>query len=90
MRYLKHLFDRMMNVDHVNSRFVFLFNGSITGLAVLMLSIAFIAAKDKSGYPTMVMAVSGGGLGAAVGRFMTKKANTPPTEDGTNGSTGNP
>lgn len=71
--YAKAWFERSMTESDINSRLIFLVHGLGSTLATLILVIAFIYAKDKESYPFMVGAVAGGSLGAAAGRYMTKK-----------------
>ena len=66
-------FNRAMTEPDINSRLVFLVSGIGSIFAVLGLSIAFVFAKDKTGYDYMVMAVSGGAVGHGVSRYLTKK-----------------
>jgi hypothetical protein len=73
MRYLKLLFERCLAEDSTNSRLMFFAHGLVTALGTIILVIAFIFAKDKTGYDYMVMALGGSGGVAAVGRYMTKK-----------------
>lgn len=71
----------------INSRFIFLIHGVGSVLSTLILTVAFVYAKDKEAYPFMVGAVAGGSVGAAAGRWMTKKGGgdadtkTPKVED---------
>lgn len=78
---LKKLFLNCMNLASWNSRFIFFIHGIGSGLLIVMLTIAFIFAKDKDNYPSMVLAVSGTGGLAAVGRYLTKKGDPASTGD---------
>ena len=71
--YVKTWFERAMTEPDINSRLVFFLHGVGSVVATLVLTIAFIYAKDNESYPFMVGAVAGGSLGAAAGRYMTKK-----------------
>jgi VIT1/CCC1 family predicted Fe2+/Mn2+ transporter len=71
--YVRNWFERAMLEPDVNSRLVFLAHGISTIIATLILTVAFVYAKDKEVYPYMVAAVAGGSVGAAAGRWMTKK-----------------
>lgn len=66
-------FTRAMTEPDINSRLVFLTSGLGSILAILILVIAFVVVKDKTGYDYMVMAVSGGAVGHGVSRYLTKK-----------------
>lgn len=78
---LKQLWLKMLHTPEVNSRVVFLAHTSIAVLGTAALVIAFIFARDKSGYDSMVLALNGGaGVGGAVGRYLTKKGT--PEEEG--------
>jgi hypothetical protein len=76
--YVKTWFQKAMETPDVNSRLVFLAHGLGSTLCLLILTIAFVAAKQKESYPAMVLAVSGGSGVAAVGRFLTKKGSSSP------------
>lgn len=66
-------FNRAMTEPDINSRFVFLLSGIGSAVATLTLVVAFIVAKDKTGYDYMVMAVGGGAVGHGINRYLTKK-----------------
>lgn len=63
----------LLEVTDTNSRFIFLVHGVMATLSMLFLSVVFVFAKDKSGYPEMVLALGGSGGVAAVGRMLTKR-----------------
>lgn len=70
--------DEVMNKDGVNSRLVFFLHGVSTAIGILLVTIGFLFAKEKSGeYTLMISALGGGGVGAAIGRFFTKKGDGP-------------
>lgn len=72
-KWIRDLFEKCMTLPDYNSRLVFLTSGVGSMLCVLALVIAFIFAKDKTGYDMMVLAVSGGAVGHGVSRYLTKK-----------------
>lgn len=69
------LFNRCLVEEGVNSRLMFFLHGIIASVGTLVLVVAFIFAKDKTGYDYMVLALGGSGGIAAVGRYMTKKGS---------------
>ena len=71
--FFTYWFNKAMTEPDVNSRLVFFLHGIGSAVATLILTIAFIYAENKESYPYMVGAVAGGSLGAAAGRYMTKK-----------------
>jgi hypothetical protein len=73
MKVLRILFDRAMTDESFNSRLMFFLHGAVTSFGILVLTIAFVFAKNKEGYDMMVLALGGSGLAGAAGRFMTKK-----------------
>ena len=88
--YLRSIINKVytdcITVDSANSRLAFLVGSLGSTLALLALTVGFLVTKDRSAYPTMVAAISGGGLGHAVGRFFTKKGDAtksdPASPDG--------
>lgn len=68
-------FERAMTWQDVNSRLVFLAHGLVSVLGLVILIVGFVLSKEKGGYPAMVMAVSGGGGLAAIGRAATNLAS---------------
>lgn len=63
----------LLQQKDANSRFIFLLHGVAITAGTVALVVAFICAKDKASYPSMVLALGGSGVGAAAGRFMSKK-----------------
>jgi len=75
-QHVKRFLRYLLETPDVNSRFVFLMHSAALCLCTIALCIAFIAAKNKEPYPTMVLALSGGGTAAAaLGRGITKAGN---------------
>ena len=71
---LRHLWRTMLYTTDVNSRVIFLAHSAVAVFGTAALVVAFICAKDKTGYDTMILALNGGaGVGGAVGRYLTKK-----------------
>jgi hypothetical protein len=71
----------LLNQAQANSRFIFLIHGVAVTLGTAALVVAFICAKDKASYPSMVAALGSSGGVAALGRWATKKtatADAPP------------
>jgi hypothetical protein len=71
----------LLQQKDANSRFIFLLHGVAITAGTLALVTAFICAKDKASYPSMVMALGGSGGIGALGRWATKKtsaADAPP------------
>lgn len=73
LQYVRTWFERAMTEADINSRLVFFLHGVGSTVAMIALTIAFIVAKNKESYPYMVGAVGGGAVGAAAGRYLTKK-----------------
>ena len=71
--YIKHWLERAMVEPDINSRFIFLFHGVTATICVVILTVAFIVAKNKDGYAIMAGTVGGSGVAAAAGRYLTKK-----------------
>ena len=71
--WLVQWFGRAMTEPDINSRLMFMLGGVVSSLSILILVIAFVCAKDKTGYDYMVIAVSGGAVGHGVSRYLTKK-----------------
>jgi hypothetical protein len=85
LAYAKHWFERAMVEPDINSRLVFLLSTGVSSLAILILTIAFICAKNPSdNYPYLAGAVGGAAVGHGFSRYLTKRdggdANTPPKE----------
>lgn len=66
----------LLEQKDANSRFVFLAHGVGVTLGTVALVAAFICAKDKASYPSMVAALGSSGGIAALGRWATKKTST--------------
>jgi hypothetical protein len=66
---------KMLHSPDVNSRVIYLAHSGVSVVGTLILVIAFIVAKDKTGYDTMVLALNGGAVGGAIGRYLSKKGN---------------
>lgn len=69
---MKDFIKMLLTQPDTNSRFIYLVHGVASSVAVIVLSVAFLFAKDRTGFPVMVTAAAGGGVGASVGRMMTK------------------
>jgi hypothetical protein len=80
--YCKAIFERCLVEPDVNSRLVFLLSGVGTIVALGIVTVAFVFAKNKDAYPSMILALSGGAVGHSIGRYFTKKNSTAPTSDG--------
>lgn len=76
--YGKLWFEKALKEPDVNSRLVFLLHGVVSALAILVLSIAFIFAKQKDSYQYMILALGGTTTGSAIGRYFTKKDGGDP------------
>ena len=76
-RGLADLWQKMLHTSDVNSRVVFLAHTGTAVFGTIALVIAFIVAKDKTGYDSMILALNGAsGVGGAVGRYITKKGGS--------------
>jgi hypothetical protein len=75
MKATSELWRKMLHTPDVNSRVVFLAHTAVAVLGTVVLVIAFIFAKDKTGYDSMILSLNGGAglMGGAVGRYLTKK-----------------
>lgn len=71
--YCKTWFEKAMTEPDVNSRLVFFLHGIVVAVGLLVLTVAFIFAKAKEGYPYMVGTLGGSAAATAAGRWMTKK-----------------
>ena len=81
-KFIKELFERCLAEADVNSRLIFLLHGIAAAVSLIALTIAFIVALHKEGYPSMVASVGGSGAAAAVGRYFTKKNGGDDDHDG--------
>jgi hypothetical protein len=73
--WLGEVFTKIMYAPGVNSRLIFLAHSMVSVIGVLILTVAFVCVKDKTGYEGMVLALSGNGGAAAIGRYFTKKGD---------------
>lgn len=71
-QFFKEQFTNCMTLPEYNSRLVYLVTTLTLCATTVVLSIAFIFAKDKAVYPSMVMAVGGSGIASGVSKFMQK------------------
>jgi hypothetical protein len=74
----KYWFNRALTEPDINSRLVFLLHGGVSALGTLVLSIAFIFAKQQEHYEHMILALGGSTAGSAIGRYFTKKNGGDP------------
>ena len=75
------MFSRTQGVPR---RYEYLVHNVITGTCIFILVIAFIRAKDRTGYADMLLALGGTHAVSSVGRFFTKKNsdnNTAQSDD---------
>lgn len=66
----------LLETPDTNSRFVFLLHGVAASVGLVVLVVAFTLSPTKGEYPSMVMALSGGGAAAAIGRAATNYASS--------------
>lgn len=73
LAWLEQQWAKMLHSPDVNSRVIYLAHSGVSVVGTLILVIAFIFAKDKTGYDTMILALNGGAVGGAIGRYLSKK-----------------
>src|SRR5258708_28255861 len=79
----RYWFNRAMTEPDITSRLVFLLHGGVTALSILFVTVAFICVtafttKSAEHYEHYLLALTGSGAGAAVGRYFTKKNGGDP------------
>jgi hypothetical protein len=73
-QFLKEQYTNCMTIPEYNSRVVYLVSALTSLLGSVAVVIAFIFAKDKTGYDTILLAITGGGLASGVSKWMQKTA----------------
>lgn len=72
----KDYFARLFEQPNVNSRFVFFLHAVITSICTIVITIAFILAKDKNYYTDfLIVLMSGGVVGGGLARYMSKRSS---------------
>jgi hypothetical protein len=69
-----------ITVVAANSRLAFMIGTLTCAACLIFLTVAFVCVKDRTNFPSMVAAITGGGTLSAFGRFLTKKGDASPND----------
>ena len=70
--FLKTILTGCLEKPEEMSRMVYLLHGIATAFGIVAVTVAFMFAKDRTDFPTMLTVLGANGVGNSIGRYFTK------------------